>query len=262
MTFDGVEDRVHIPYSNATNLGSSPFTISTWFKYSGGTARQTLLWGYGVNEAISQLWIRADPADNSITTSARTPNGVVRINTDNAYADNAWHFLALRRTDSQLILSIDGQDVGTAPAPTGSLTAGYPDGVRGIHLGEKLDGTDPLTGTLDELRIYTPGRCRPPNSTRCASTTPHLPTDWPCTSRWTTPTSRHPDPGPYRPRRPARFEWTRSSLHRTSGGTTVVHPVGPTGVPSGSSMTHRNPRWPLALSGVLWVRAATRYRLQ
>ncbi|MGX7673896.1 LamG-like jellyroll fold domain-containing protein [Plantactinospora sp. DSM 117369] len=155
MTFDGVEDRVHIPYSNATNLGSSQFTITTWVKYSGGTARQTLLWAYGVNESNSQLWIRADPANNTITTSARTPTGVVRIDTDKAYADNAWHFLALRRTDSQLILSIDGENVGTAPAPTGSLTAGHTDGVQGIHLGEKLDGTDTFTGALDELHLYS-----------------------------------------------------------------------------------------------------------
>lgn len=155
MTFDGVDDRVHIPYSNATNLGSSQFTVTTWFRYSGGAGRQTLLWGYGVNEQASQLWVRADPAGDTITASARTPGGVVRVDTGNAYADNAWHFLALRRTGSQLILSVDGRDVGTAPAPTGSLTGGHTDGVRGIHLGEKLDGTDTFTGALDEMRIHT-----------------------------------------------------------------------------------------------------------
>lgn len=119
MIFDGVDDRVHIPYSNATNLGSSQFTITTWFRYSGGTARQTLLWGYGINEAASQLWVRADPAGDTITASARTSGGVVRVDTGDAYADNAWHFT---------------------------------DGVRGIHLGEKPDGTGTFTGALDEMR--------------------------------------------------------------------------------------------------------------
>lgn len=106
-----------------------------------------------MNESSSRLWVRADPANNTIVASVRTPDGIVYVDTANA--DNAWYFLALRRTGSQLILSIDGQDVDTAPAPTGSVTAGQANGVRGIHLGEKLDGTDTFTGALDELHVYT-----------------------------------------------------------------------------------------------------------
>ncbi len=68
------------------------------------------------------------------------------------------------------------------PPPTGSLTAGHPDSVRGIHLGENLDSTDPFTGTLDEMRIHTRALSAAElDAMRAANTTPanglalHLP---------------------------------------------------------------------------------------
>lgn len=154
MTFDGTGDWVHVPFSNASNVGSAPFTITTWFKYTGADALQTLLWGYGINEANPQLWVRADPANNKIVTRARTVNGTATIETAGDYGDNAWHFLALRRTATGLVLTIDGTMVGTA-ALSGSLTADQAEGIEGFNLGRKLStDADYFSGSLDEVRVH------------------------------------------------------------------------------------------------------------
>lgn len=156
LTLDGADDWVAVPYSHSLNLGSADFTIAAWIRYGASSTRQTILWGYQVGaSAGAQIWLRAQPADNSIRAWVETDSGSAWLGTAGAYNDQQWHFVVLQRAEGQLRLSVDGGTPVTAAAPAGSVTAGHGGGVYGYSLGQKLDGADRLRGSLDEVRVWS-----------------------------------------------------------------------------------------------------------
>lgn len=160
LAFDGSNDAVDLPYGAATALGSADFTISTWLKYSatGGSPDQVLVWAYGTGASERQIWLRAQPAQDRLyaafeTDTATTVVAAVDGSAAAGFGDGAWHHVALERADGQLRLTVDGQTLGSAAVPAGSVTTGDTYAVDGFRLGAKPDGTNPLTGSLDEFRI-------------------------------------------------------------------------------------------------------------
>ncbi|MEV4754722.1 sialidase family protein [Micromonospora sp. NPDC049559] len=154
LALDGADDHVQLPFSSSLDLGAGDFTVSAWLRYSGGTGRHTLLWAYGLGTDTAQLWLRAHPAENRVLGWAETETASGLAGSTSGYADGAWHHVAFQRAGGELRLLVDGERVGTAAAPAGSLTGGHAAGVLGLYLGQRPDGVDRLAGALDEVRIF------------------------------------------------------------------------------------------------------------
>ncbi|GAB3810054.1 sialidase family protein [Kribbella italica] len=147
---DGTDDAIQLPYAESLALGSGDFTAMTWLKYGASTAPQAIFWGYGINE-FSQFWLRAEPADQRIRGLITVNGSTASVASTKAYNDNAWHHVALQRKAGTLSLWVDGTQVATAAAPTGSISPGRP---FKMYVGQRLDGAHHLDGSLDEVRIY------------------------------------------------------------------------------------------------------------
>ncbi|WP_188277719.1 sialidase family protein [Streptomyces sp. CBMA152] len=160
LGFDGVDDAVDLPYGAATALGSADFTVSTWLKYAAtsGSPDQVLLWAYGTGTSERQIWLRAQPSQDRLyaafeTDTATTVVAAVDASAASGFGDGAWHQVALERSGGQLLLIVDGATLGSSAVPAGAVTVGDTYAVDGFRLGAEFDGTDALTGALDEFRI-------------------------------------------------------------------------------------------------------------
>ncbi|GAB2592449.1 exo-alpha-sialidase [Kribbella endophytica] len=147
---DGSDDAIQLPYAESLALGSGDFTAMTWLKYGASTAPQAIFWGYGINE-FSQFWLRAEPADQRIRGLITVNGSTAAVASTKAYNDNAWHHVALQRKAGALSLWVDGAQVASTSAPTGSISPGRP---FKMYVGQRLDGAHHLDGSLDEVRIY------------------------------------------------------------------------------------------------------------
>ncbi|WP_143262043.1 LamG domain-containing protein, partial [Allokutzneria sp. NRRL B-24872] len=110
--------------------------------------------------------------------------GTVTISSTSAYNDNQWHHIALQRVSGKLVMLVDGHEVASAPAPAGSITAGREFGISGVHIGQRLDGTQRFRGDLDEVRVHRRAltadelhRLRTTNAALPRSAALHLPLD-------------------------------------------------------------------------------------
>ncbi|MGY1501389.1 LamG-like jellyroll fold domain-containing protein [Streptomyces sp. QTS52] len=145
---------------------TSDFTLSLWFKYSAtstAVSDQVLLWAYGAGSAERQVWLRASPVNHGIYADVETgASGARLLALDDAYptriafGDNAWHHVTLVRSGDSLTLTVDNvaSRAVTADLGDGALTAADTFAVDGFRLGSKPDGTQLLTGSLDEVRVY------------------------------------------------------------------------------------------------------------
>ncbi|GIH14897.1 sialidase family protein [Rugosimonospora africana] len=156
LAFDGVDDRVEVPYNSDVDLGDGDFTIMTWFRYSATTGQHTLWWFYQWGTGAAQIWLRAYPVNNRIQAVVGTGQGDANITIQGAYNDGLWHHVAMRRTATRVQVLIDGATVADVAAPRGSVTTGKEFGIQSIILGQRIDQTnvDPFHGTLDEFRVY------------------------------------------------------------------------------------------------------------
>ncbi|MBB5897227.1 LamG-like jellyroll fold domain-containing protein [Kutzneria kofuensis] len=154
LTFDGVDDTVQIPYSAATNLGDQDFTITTWLRYTAGTADQVIFWAGGVGATQRGLWLRAQPSQDRLYAYLQTDAGIASVAApDTVFRDGSWHHVALRRSGNQLSLIVDAATTN-ASGVAGSLTYGDTFTATGFQLGARPDGTGWLNGSLDEFRIF------------------------------------------------------------------------------------------------------------
>ncbi|WP_344883794.1 sialidase family protein [Allokutzneria multivorans] len=154
LHFDGTE-YVEFPYSRSVDLGASDFTVSTWFRYGSPSGARTILWAYRQGEGPTPgLWLRAEPDDKRIRAFLGAEQGTVTISSTSAYNEDQWHHLALQRVSGQLVMIVDGHRVASALAPAGSITAGREFGISGVHIGQRLDGTQRFRGDLDEVRVH------------------------------------------------------------------------------------------------------------
>ncbi|MCP3801412.1 exo-alpha-sialidase [Allokutzneria sp. A3M-2-11 16] len=146
---------VEVPYSAAVDLGSSDFTVSAWFRYGAGTGPRTILWAYRQGEGPTPgLYLRAEPDEKRLRAFLGVEQGYVTLYSKSAYNDDKWHHVSLQRVSGDFVMRVDGYQVAATPAPGGSVTAGREFGVSGVHIGQRLDGTQRFRGSLDEVRIY------------------------------------------------------------------------------------------------------------
>ncbi len=155
LEFDGVDDRVEVPFDESIDLGADDFTFATWLRYSDTGGSHAIMWAYRVGSGTTpQLWLRAEPASNRIRALIMVDRFNITVSSPSAYNDGQWHHVVLQRADGRLVLRVDGVEVGSAAVPPGSVTAGKEFGVQGIHLGQRLDGVNRFHGSMDEVRLY------------------------------------------------------------------------------------------------------------
>jgi sialidase-1 len=155
IALDGVDDYVEVPYDRSIDLGADDFTLMTWIRYGATTGSHAILWAYRTGSGSTpQVWLRAEPESKRIRALLSVDRFNVTVQSGSAYNDNTWHHVVLQRADGKLRLLIDGVEAGTANAPAGSVTAGKEFGIRGLHVGQRVDGANRFQGSLDEVRVY------------------------------------------------------------------------------------------------------------
>lgn len=162
LKVDASHPGVEAPFSPTLDLGTDDFTMVAWFKYSAtaSTPNQALLWAYGTTPGKRSVWVRAQPGQDRLFAWLETDTSSVGVALPDtptgrtAFGDNAWHLLALTRAGGQVQLSVDGGNPATATGLTGSVSADQADGIKGLRLGSKMDGTDVMQGSLDDFRLY------------------------------------------------------------------------------------------------------------
>ncbi|MER5355657.1 sialidase family protein [Kitasatospora sp. NPDC002551] len=150
---------VQVPYTPTLDVGAGDFTYTVWFKYQAGTGDQALLWAYGSTSGQRSLWVRAQPSQDRLFAWVQTATATVSValpdtSAATAFGNDAWHLMALTRTGGTVRLSVDGGAGASVTGLTGSLTAGPEQGIEGLRVGAKPTGTDVLTGSLDDVRLY------------------------------------------------------------------------------------------------------------
>lgn len=150
LAFDGQRGRVQLPYRTTPVLGSGDFTVSTWIKYGDTSKDQAIFWAYGQDDE-PQVWLRAEPGSDRIRGMVSTAGGSVAVKSASAYADGAWHHVALRRQGGTVDLYVDGVRAGSASGSAGAVQGDDP---TPIYLGQRLDGANRFHGAMDEFRIY------------------------------------------------------------------------------------------------------------
>ncbi|GAB2937066.1 exo-alpha-sialidase [Streptomyces mayteni] len=156
LTFDGRDDAVRLPYRPEQPLGSGDFTVSLWFRYTATGGSHPFLWMGGVGSNNPQVWVRGEPASGRVRALITTRDGSsaptsANLDTAGAYNDGQWHHLAFTREDGELRLSIDG---GTALATADRPGSVSRNSTFGVHLGQRPDSLQYMTGALDEVRVY------------------------------------------------------------------------------------------------------------
>ena len=159
LALDGVDDRVELPLSRELDLADHDFTWATWFRYSATSGSQTLIWAHKLGPGTTpSAFLRAEPAAGLIRASISTGwANPITLTTSKAYNDGAWHHVAYQRSGGKMRLFIDGSQVAVTKAPYGSITEGKEFGIKGIHLGQRVDDTGRFAGDLDEVRVYRRG---------------------------------------------------------------------------------------------------------
>jgi sialidase-1 len=152
---------VEVPFLPALDVSSGDFSFTAWFQYAAtaSTPQQAIVWAYGSTGGQRAVWIRAQPAQDRLFAWVQTDTGQVSVAVPDpsdvtAFGDDAWHLLALTRSGDRIQFSVDGAAPAVATGLTGTLTANQAAGIEGLRLGAKPDGSDVLSGNLDEFRLY------------------------------------------------------------------------------------------------------------
>ncbi|GAA1283897.1 hypothetical protein GCM10009634_31040 [Saccharothrix xinjiangensis] len=148
---------VEVPHTPAIDAGTRDFAFSLWFRYQAGTANHALLWANGMTSGGPSAWVRAQPGQDRLHGWVETDAGHVAVALDDpssarAFGDGAWHELVLRRVGDRVELAVDGGAPAVATGLTGSVS-----GDLGVRVGSKPDGSDVLTGELDDVRLTIAG---------------------------------------------------------------------------------------------------------
>jgi len=148
LVFDGDDDHAYI---EGTPFELPTYTIALWFRVDGGSGSRDILSAKGpsgVNGVL--LEIQGDGTLRNLHRFPFASGGGSNIYTEASYDDGSWHHAAAVKTASEMILYVDGQQVGTQPdssqfeGPLGEIWLGT--------LDQRVDRM--LPGAIDDLRIY------------------------------------------------------------------------------------------------------------
>ncbi len=145
LLFDGVDDLVKVPDSDALDLAGDKMTITAWVNRSSAGS------GYLVKKSGAsngyQLWITATGTVQFDLLFNGTTKTVTSTTT---LPVNQWKHIAARYDGTELRLFIDGTKESATTAATGSLAAT----TKVLWLGSYNAKNHHLHGYLDDLSIY------------------------------------------------------------------------------------------------------------
>ncbi|MFH1715905.1 MAG: LamG-like jellyroll fold domain-containing protein [Planctomycetota bacterium] len=148
LVLDGLDDHAYV---DGTPFELPNYTIAIWFRVDGGSGTRDILSAKGpsgVNGVLLQI-----EADGTMRNLHRFPfasGGGSNIYTTDTYDDGSWHHAAAVKSASEMILYVDGRQVGTQPdstqfiGPLGEIWLGT--------LDQRMQRMFP--GPLDDWRIY------------------------------------------------------------------------------------------------------------
>lgn len=144
MRFDGVDDRIDISGDGELET-TAGFTVAFW------------LWVDDLSHGGCPVNKQYGAASSDSWQLCLSPSGEIILYTDSGsviststLATGSWHHLALRHDGSEAALLLDGTDVGV------TLTSILYD-ADPVTLGSDVNSgqpTSPITGMLDDVRIY------------------------------------------------------------------------------------------------------------
>ena len=148
MILDGTDDHILI---DGTPYELPLYTMAIWFRVDGGSGNRDVLSAKGptgVNGVL--LEIQGAGTLRNLHRFPFAPGGGSNIYSTESYDDGTWHHAATVQTESEMILYIDGQEIGRQPetnlfqGPLGEIWLGT--------LDQRVDRMFP--GPLDDFRIY------------------------------------------------------------------------------------------------------------
>ena len=156
LHFDGTDDYVVTTHQGAS--GNSARSVEAWIRTTancipgaGGGIQQTIVdWGVfatGARFTFNLLWANAP----RIEVGGNGLSGVTAVN------DGYWHHVAVTydpNATNQYKIYVDGQldAQGNLTVSTNTSTGTY------VQIGKRVDGNNPFTGEIDEVRIWNTAR--------------------------------------------------------------------------------------------------------
>ncbi|NED93755.1 hypothetical protein G1H11_00310 [Phytoactinopolyspora alkaliphila] len=144
------DDHLQIPLTRSVASAGDEFTTAAWFRTEEQSS-QAIMWAYAMGSSTPQWWIRAEPGDNRLRALVDTGAGTRALTAPGNYADGEWHHVALTRDRDAVTLYLDGEAVASGASPVGSVSS---NAREGIHIGQRPDGANALTGGIDETLLF------------------------------------------------------------------------------------------------------------
>jgi hypothetical protein len=154
--FDGDYDYVTIPHDTTLNLGTGPFTISAWVKYSNGNDDSDILRKGCTTTAIANYKLElVSNRISGVLNEQGKSNSVVT--TSGTYNDGAWHYVVFLRSGTNIYLYIDGALADSAGGATHDFSPAK--NTANLAIGSKDTLVeDFFDGIIDEVRIIDTAR--------------------------------------------------------------------------------------------------------
>jgi hypothetical protein len=152
--FDGTGDYLIVPASSSFNFGTSPFTIELWFRRIADASGVIDVIIGNRNEGFGSGNFVLYTYSSSVEFDYR--NDLVANNTlTTAISNNTWYHFAIVRNGTSLTLYKDG---AVGQAKTIGSTETFGSSSIDLSIGCNTQGTFPLNGYIDELRISNTAR--------------------------------------------------------------------------------------------------------
>lgn len=135
-------------------LGPGDFTISTWVRFLDLGGEQVLLERF-IDGDPSAGWTLTKLAEDEVRFVLGTVDGWLDVNSTGArLASGTWHHVAVRRLGRDVVVLLDGLEVGLASLPAGAIVNVAPD--LPLRFGRRGDARGfHLNGQLDEVLLWS-----------------------------------------------------------------------------------------------------------
>jgi len=154
LDFDGSDDYITIPDTNALDFGTNPFSVTGWFKTNRSGTFQVLV--SKVHSGNNNGWdVRFDTTNTLNFTIDDGGNGGSGAQSTTLVNDNNWHhFAAVRADEINTYLYIDGKLEGTGSANNNDVS-----GTENLEIGSRYSthAGSLWLGQIDEIKIYNYG---------------------------------------------------------------------------------------------------------
>jgi len=148
--FDGTDDYLSSVDSADWDLGAGSFTIDFWVRFNSVATNANLIAQFGV--ASQNAWLVQWNTSN-LLRFLYTTDGSTTVTLSNSWTPTTavWYHVAVVRNGNDLLMFIDGTQIGT----TQTLSATIFNSTSDIAVGSQTGGTGTgdLNGWMDEIRL-------------------------------------------------------------------------------------------------------------